>query len=43
MIISMLRRTVYYPASNYQAPKILSGSRSIRCFRNAILVNGGQL
>ena len=29
MIIPKLRRTVYYPASKYQAPNILSGCRRI--------------
>ena len=38
MIITMSRRTVYYPTSNYQATNLLSGSRRIRCFRNAVLV-----
>ena len=39
MIIQMSKRTVYYPASNYQATNLLSGSRRIRCFCNAILAN----
>ena len=39
MIIQMSKRTVYYPASNYRTTNLLSGSRRIRCFRNAALVN----
>jgi hypothetical protein len=39
MIIQMSRQTVYYPAPNYQATNYLSGSRRIRCFRHAVLVN----
>jgi hypothetical protein len=39
MIIQMSKRTVYYPASNDQAANLLGGSRRIRCFRKAALVN----
>jgi hypothetical protein len=39
MIIRMAKSTVYYPVSKNQATDLLSGSRRVRCFRAAILVN----
>jgi hypothetical protein len=40
MIIQMTKRTVYYPAPHYKATDLLGGSRRVRLFRTAVLVNG---
>ena len=39
MIIQIAKRTVYYPISKSQASDLLGGSRRVRCFRSAVLVN----
>jgi hypothetical protein len=39
MIIRMAKRTVYYPATQNQATDPLGGSRRVRLFRAAVLVN----
>jgi hypothetical protein len=39
MIIRIAKRTVYYPLSANQASDLLDGSRRVRVFRTAFLVN----
>ena len=39
MIIQMAKQTVYFPASNNQTTNLPGGSRRIRWFRSAVLVN----
>ena len=43
MIIQIAKRTVYYPVSKNQASDLLGGSRRVRCFRAAVLVNRKSL
>jgi hypothetical protein len=43
MIVRMAKNTVYYPASKNQATDLLIGSRRVRSFRAAILVNPKSL
>jgi hypothetical protein len=43
MIIRMAKRTVYYPATKNQATDLLGGSRRVRSFRAAVLVNRKSL
>jgi hypothetical protein len=39
MIIQMTRQTVYFPALSNQTTNLLGGSRRVRWFRRAVLVN----
>jgi hypothetical protein len=43
MIMQIAKRTVYYPVSKNQANDLLVGSRRVRCFRAAIVVNRKSL
>jgi hypothetical protein len=40
MIIQMTKRTVYYPAPYYKTADLPGGTRRVKIFRTAVLVNG---
>jgi hypothetical protein len=43
MIMQIAKRTIYYPVSKNQASDLLGGSRRVRFFRAAVLVNRKSL
>jgi hypothetical protein len=43
MIMQIAKRSVYYPVSKSRASDLLGGSRRVRCFRAAVLVNWKSL
>jgi hypothetical protein len=43
MIMQIAKRTVYYPVSKNRASDLLGGSRRVRCFRAAVVVNRKSL
>jgi hypothetical protein len=43
MIMQIAKRTVYYPVAKNRASDLLGGSRRVRCFRAAVVVNRKSL